>query len=124
MLQSKHSSEIHVYTCVQVRTHVHVMCIYHVPVLRYALIKAPLCSLGGGIKDAEEVKKHVFFEPVNWEDLYNRKVSRGAVGNPWWSLWWSSGDSLSVRSKRKSHVYTCVHMYIVLTCTYSHVWKC
>lgn len=30
--------------------------------------------LGGGETDAEEVKKHIFFEPVNWQDLYDRKV--------------------------------------------------
>ena len=30
--------------------------------------------LGGGQGDAEEVKKHVFFEPINWDDLYNRQV--------------------------------------------------
>lgn len=30
--------------------------------------------LGGGETDAEEVKKHVFFEPLSWKDLYDKKV--------------------------------------------------
>jgi len=38
------------------------------------LTKDPDKRLGGGQGDAEEVKKHVFFEPINWDDLYNRQV--------------------------------------------------
>ena len=37
-----------------------------------------LCNiprLGGGPTDAEEVKGHVFFESINWPDLYDRKVA-------------------------------------------------
>ena len=35
----------------------------------------PLHSLGGGETDAEEVKNHVFFDSINWDDLYNCKVA-------------------------------------------------
>lgn len=38
------------------------------------LTKDPLKRLGGGETDAEEVKKHVFFESINWEDLYSKKI--------------------------------------------------
>ena len=31
--------------------------------------------MGGGEKDAEDVKGHVFFEAINWKDLYDRKVT-------------------------------------------------
>ena len=30
--------------------------------------------MGCGIDDAEEVKKHVFFESINFQDLYDKKV--------------------------------------------------
>ena len=33
-----------------------------------------VCRLGGGETDAEEVKKHVFFESVDWQELYDKKV--------------------------------------------------
>ena len=35
----------------------------------------PSLRLGGGKDDAEEVKKHIFFESINWDDLYHRRVS-------------------------------------------------
>ena len=31
--------------------------------------------LGGGSKDANDVMRHPFFAPINWDDLYKRKVS-------------------------------------------------
>ncbi|CAI8003942.1 Serine/threonine-protein kinase N2, partial [Geodia barretti] len=31
--------------------------------------------LGGGEGDAEEVKSHVFFESINWDDVYNKKIT-------------------------------------------------
>ena len=30
--------------------------------------------LGGGSRDALDVMEHVFFQGINWEDVYNRKV--------------------------------------------------
>ena len=38
------------------------------------LTKDPEKRLGGGKDDAEEVKKHIFFESINWDDLYQRRV--------------------------------------------------
>ena len=32
--------------------------------------------LGGGAKDAEEVKTHPFFGSINFQDLYDKKVGR------------------------------------------------
>lgn len=34
-----------------------------------------LCRLGGGKDDAEEVKGHPFFECLNWDDLYDLKIT-------------------------------------------------
>ena len=34
-----------------------------------------LYRLGGGPKDAEEIKAHKFFSSISWDDLYHRKVS-------------------------------------------------
>ena len=39
------------------------------------LVKNPENRLGGGKEDAEEVKRHPFFASVNWQDVYDRKVS-------------------------------------------------
>ncbi|XP_075741478.1 ribosomal protein S6 kinase alpha-5-like isoform X2 [Rhipicephalus microplus] len=38
------------------------------------LIKDPRKRLGGGIEDAEEIKRHRFFKGINWEDLAAKKV--------------------------------------------------
>ena len=35
-------------------------------------------SLGGGAVDAVEVKGHVFFQTINWTDLYDRKVRQSS----------------------------------------------
>ena len=35
----------------------------------------PPHRLGGSEDDAEEVKRHVFFDPINWNDLYDKKVN-------------------------------------------------
>ena len=32
-------------------------------------------SLGGGPDDAKEVMQHNFFSTINWEDIYNKRVS-------------------------------------------------
>lgn len=39
------------------------------------LEKDPAKRLGGGEADADEVKDHLFFESINWKDLYSRKVT-------------------------------------------------
>ena len=38
------------------------------------LNRNPLKRLGGGPRDAEEVKEHMYFADVNWDDVYNRKL--------------------------------------------------
>ena len=38
-------------------------------------ISVSCVRLGGGEKDAEEVKQHSFFKSINFQDLYDRKVS-------------------------------------------------
>ena len=40
------------------------------------LVKNPEKRLGGGREDAEEVKRHPFYASVNWQDVYDRKVSK------------------------------------------------
>lgn len=43
--------------------------------LLYRLLhKQPELRLGGGPADAQEVMDHPFFEKINWQDLYDRKV--------------------------------------------------
>ena len=42
--------------------------------LRGLLQKDPWKRLGGGIKDAEEIKQHPYFKDVNWDDVYNKKI--------------------------------------------------
>lgn len=32
------------------------------------------CSLGGGEGDAEDVMKHIFFDTINFKDLFDKKV--------------------------------------------------
>jgi serine/threonine protein kinase len=39
------------------------------------LQKDPSKRLGGGEGDAEEVKSHVFFETINWDDVYNKRIT-------------------------------------------------
>jgi len=34
-----------------------------------------LKRLGAGIRDAEEIKEHEFFEGTNWDDVFNRKLT-------------------------------------------------
>ncbi|XP_037499169.1 ribosomal protein S6 kinase alpha-5 isoform X2 [Rhipicephalus sanguineus] len=38
------------------------------------LIKDPRKRLGGGIEDAEEIKRHRFFKAINWDDLAAKKI--------------------------------------------------
>uniref|UniRef100_L7M026 non-specific serine/threonine protein kinase n=1 Tax=Rhipicephalus pulchellus TaxID=72859 RepID=L7M026_RHIPC len=38
------------------------------------LIKDPRKRLGGGIEDAEEIKRHRFFKGINWDDLAAKKI--------------------------------------------------
>ena len=86
-----------------------------------------LGRLGGGTGDAEDVKKHVFFEPINWEDLYNRQVSTTwCTHNP---LVYCTPYTCTVHYTHRTHVlYTThtLHMYCTLhtpyTCTvhYTH----
>lgn len=38
------------------------------------LDRDPVSRLGGGPRDAEEVKEHEFFAGVNWDDILNRRV--------------------------------------------------
>ena len=30
--------------------------------------------LGGGESDAEEVKSHMFFQSINWDDVYHKRI--------------------------------------------------
>lgn len=43
--------------------------------LQGLLIKIPDRRLGGGREDAEEVKRHPFFASVNWQDVFERKIT-------------------------------------------------
>jgi len=42
--------------------------------LRGLLRKDPRERLGGGPLDVQEVTNHVFFQSINWTDLYLKKV--------------------------------------------------
>lgn len=42
------------------------------------LIKDPKARLGGGEDDAKEIMRHQFFQSLNWQDLYEKKVQ-----TPW-----------------------------------------
>ena len=42
--------------------------------LRGLLQKNPMKRLGGGTKDAEEIKQHPYFRNVNWDDVYNKRI--------------------------------------------------
>lgn len=39
------------------------------------LVKDPARRLGGGPSDAREIKDHVFFEKINWDDLEQKKIT-------------------------------------------------
>jgi RAC serine/threonine-protein kinase len=39
------------------------------------LEKDPSKRLGGGVADAGEVKSHIFFESIIWDDLFNKKIA-------------------------------------------------
>ncbi|CAI8038472.1 RAC-beta serine/threonine-protein kinase A [Geodia barretti] len=39
------------------------------------LQKDPSKRLGGGEGDAEEVKSHVFFKSINWDDVYSKRIT-------------------------------------------------
>ncbi|KFY70353.1 hypothetical protein V499_09242 [Pseudogymnoascus sp. VKM F-103] len=45
-----------------------------VSVLQKLLTRDPERRLGSGPTDAQEVMSHVWFEPVDWEDIYNKRV--------------------------------------------------
>lgn len=47
-------------------------------VLRGLLTKDPTRRLGSGPTDAEEIKPHAFFAPIDWE-----KLQRGEIAPPW-----------------------------------------
>jgi len=39
------------------------------------LVKDPAKRLGGGPSDAREIKNHDFFEPINWDELEQKKIT-------------------------------------------------
>ena len=43
-------------------------------ILRDLLEKDPNKRLGGGEKDAQEIKEHPYFKDVDWEKVYNKKI--------------------------------------------------
>lgn len=36
------------------------------------------CRLGGGPEDAKEIMQHKFFEGIEWQDVYEKKVNNTA----------------------------------------------
>jgi len=42
----------------------------------------PVCvdRLGGGPDDAKEIMRHSFFGTVDWQDVYDKKVTAGVDG--------------------------------------------
>lgn len=50
------------------------------------LIKKLLCrdprKRLGANKDSEEIKEHPFFEDINWEDVFNRKLQMMPIEDP------------------------------------------
>jgi serine/threonine protein kinase len=42
--------------------------------LRELLEKNPNKRLGGGPKDAQEIKQHPYFKDVDWDKVYNKKL--------------------------------------------------
>ena len=43
--------------------------------LRGLLQKDPWKRLGGSSRDAEEIKEHPYFKDVNWDDVYNKRIT-------------------------------------------------
>uniref|UniRef100_A0A8C9H7A3 Non-specific serine/threonine protein kinase n=1 Tax=Piliocolobus tephrosceles TaxID=591936 RepID=A0A8C9H7A3_9PRIM len=46
-----------------------------VDLLKKLFEKNPKKRLGYGIKDAEDIKNHIFFKNVNWDDVLNKKIN-------------------------------------------------
>jgi len=46
------------------------------------LIRIPDQRLGGGPRDAEEVKTHLFFESIDWAALDRKEVSLAVTKSP------------------------------------------
>ena len=42
--------------------------------LKGLLQRDPKKRLGGGIRDAEEIKEHKFFEDIDWDKIYQKKI--------------------------------------------------
>ena len=42
--------------------------------LRGLLQRDPKKRLGGGNRDAEEIKEHIFFKDIDWKKIYNKKI--------------------------------------------------
>ncbi|XP_038946563.1 RAC-gamma serine/threonine-protein kinase isoform X7 [Rattus norvegicus] len=57
------------------------------------LIKDPNKRLGGGPDDAKEIMRHSFFSGVNWQDVYDKKMTTTA-----WTAWIMSGGHTSLSS--------------------------
>lgn len=41
----------------------------------------PLKRLGGGPRDAEEIKEHKYFSKINWDDYMNKRVPPPKIRN-------------------------------------------
>ena len=50
--------------------------------LEQVLMCSSLCSdrLGGGPDDAKEIMRHSYFNTVDWQDVYDKKVRAGDSG--------------------------------------------
>ena len=42
--------------------------------LRQLLVREPELRLGSGPEDALEIMRHLLFEDINWDDLYNKRT--------------------------------------------------
>ena len=42
--------------------------------LKRLLEKNPNKRLGGGGRDAEEIKEHPYFKDINWKNVYDKKI--------------------------------------------------
>lgn len=45
-----------------------------VSILEQLLCRDPTRRLGAGPTDAEEIKAHIFFQGINWDDIMNKRV--------------------------------------------------